>query len=126
MLSLPCRRQVGDSPPDGTVGADRDLPIDSTESWDGDRARETIFDWAEDGDGNIDASKAKRGFLIYDAANSELRGGYKLPFAQYIGGLKASPAGLRAAASRLAFRQVIAPKAILSPLTDFLSDLHCR
>ena len=25
-----------------------------------------------------------------------------------------------------AFRQVIAPKAILSPLTDFLSDLHYR
>jgi hypothetical protein len=104
-------RQVGDNPPDWTVGADRDLPIDRTETWDGDRARETIFNWAGDADGNIDASKAKRAFLIYDAANSELRGAYKLPFAHYIGGLKASPAGLRAAAGRLP--QTDAPQDVL-------------
>jgi hypothetical protein len=97
MIALPRQRAAED----WTVGADRDLPIDSTETWDGDRARETIFSWAEDADGNIDPSKAKRGFLIYDAGNGELRGAYKLPFAHYIGGLKASPAGLRAAASRL-------------------------
>ena len=49
--------------------------------------------------------------MIYDAANSELRGAYKLPFAHYIGGLKASPAGLRAAASRLP--QTDAPQHVL-------------
>ncbi len=99
----------------------------STETWDGDRARETIFSWAEDADGNIDASKAKRGFLIYDAANSELRGAYKLPFAHYIGGLKASPAGLRATASRLP--QTDAPqdtldraRAVLDHYFDRLED----
>ena len=94
-------QRVGDAAENWVVGADRDLPIDTTETWDGDRAKETIFSWAENSDGEIDASKAKRGFLIYDEANSELRGAYKLPFAHYIGGLKASPAGLRAAASRL-------------------------
>ena len=94
--------RVGDNPEDWSVGADRDLSIDSSTTWDGDAAKETIFNWAEDSDGNIDAAKAKRGFLIYDAGNSELRGAYKLPFARYVGGsLKASPAGLRAAASRL-------------------------
>ncbi|MDE1905034.1 MAG: S49 family peptidase [Rhodospirillales bacterium] len=45
---------------------------------------------------------AKRGFLLYDAANPDLRGSYKLPFADRIGGvLKAVKGGVRAAASRL-------------------------
>jgi len=79
MIARQLVRQVGENAADWTVGADRDLPIDTTETWDGDRARETVFSWAEDADDNIDASKAKRAFLIYDAANSELGGAYKLP-----------------------------------------------
>jgi HK97 family phage prohead protease len=107
MISLPRRRQAED----WTVGADRDLPIDSSETWDGDAAKASIFAWAGFDDDDPDPSKAKRGFLIYDAANAELKGSYKLPFAHYIGGLKASPAGLRAAASRLP--QTDAPQDVL-------------
>ena len=117
-------RQVGDNPEDWTVGADRDLPIDSSTTWDGQAARDSIFAWAEDADGNIDASKAKRGFLIYDAGNSELRGAYKLPFAHYIGGLKASPAGIRAASSRLP--QADAPQAVLDRAQAVLDHYYDR
>lgn len=95
---------------DWTCGADRDLPIDNSQTWDGDAAKAGIFSWAENADGEIQASKAKRAFLAYDASESTLRGSYKLPFAHLVSGsLKASPAGLRAAASRL-------------PQTDGLSD----
>jgi len=71
-------------------------------SWDGPAAAASIFAWAGfDGD-NADPERARRGFLIYDSERPALKGSYKLPFALVRDGeLMASPAGLRAAASRL-------------------------
>ena len=49
-----------------------------------------------------DPAKAKRGFLAYDHHNPKLKGSYKLPFADLVGGdLKAYKSGIDAAASRL-------------------------
>lgn len=86
-----------------SCGASRDLPIAETErDWDGSAAAGRMLDKASDAEGNVKAAQARRGFLIYDAANSELRGSYSCPFADVVDGtLKVIPSGLRAAASRL-------------------------
>lgn len=95
---------------DWTVGAARDLPIDDSEAWDGQAAEDSIFAYA--GGDEFDPEKAKRGFLIYNAAEPKLRGSYKLPFARAVNGeLKAVTEGLRAAASRLP--QTNAPQDVL-------------
>jgi HK97 family phage prohead protease len=91
----------GDSA-DWKCGAARNLPLEMADSWDGSAAAGRMLDAATDSDGKIDMGKAKRGFLIYDAANPNLRGSYKEPFADLIGGeLKAVKGGIDAAASRL-------------------------
>lgn len=84
------------------VGASRNLPIGDDAAWDGPAAQESIFDHAGfDGDAP-DSSFARKGFLVYDAANAGEKGAYKLPFAKMVDGrLTAMPAALRAAASRL-------------------------
>lgn len=88
--------------PDWKVGAARDLPVDAADAWDGAAAAKHVLDDAGfDGD-NPDAAKAARGFLLHDAANPLLRGSYKLPFADMIGGtLKAIKGGISAAKGRL-------------------------
>lgn len=85
-----------------TVGASRDLEIVERDVWDGDAAAARVFAWAGfDGD-NPDPARARRAFLVYDDEAPELRGSYKLGFADVIDGeLYAVDAGLRAAASRL-------------------------
>lgn len=85
---------------DWRCGAARDLGIDDSGEWDGQVAEDSIFSWA--GGDDFDPEKAKRGFLLYNAADDKLRGSYKLPFARVVGGeLKAVEEGIRAAASRL-------------------------
>jgi Prohead core protein serine protease len=82
-----------------TVGASRDLPIAQTNrAWDAAAAKARMF-----GDGDtINRDRAKAGHLVYDSSQPNLKGSYKLPFADVDGGtLKAIPAGLRASASRL-------------------------
>lgn len=84
-----------------TVGAARDLPVNSAKAWDGPAAAKSIFDANSDSDGNV-SSGARRGFLVYDSDDPSLKGSYKLPFAQVVNGrLTALASGLRAAASRL-------------------------
>ena len=80
------------------AGGSRDLEVIDRDSWDGDAARDRIF-----GDGEeIDISRAKMGHLVYDDSAPELRGSYKLPFADVVDGeLKAISSGLTAAAQRL-------------------------
>lgn len=97
---------------DWKVGASRDLPIDDSDSWDGPAAAKRMLDEAGfDGD-SPDAAKAARGFLMHDAANPMLRGSYKLPFADIVGGtLKAVKRGLSAAKGRL--DQTDAPSSVL-------------
>ena len=99
--------------PDWKVGASRDLPIDESDTWDGAAAAKRMLDEAGfDGD-SPDAAKAARGFLLHDAANPGLRGSYKLPFADIVGGtLRAVKAGISAAKGRL--DQTDAPEAVLA------------
>ena len=85
---------------DWKVGAARDLPVSDKAAWDGPAAAKRMLDAASK-DNSIGAD-AKRGFLIYDAANADLRGSYKEPFADLVDGkLTAIAGGIRAAASRL-------------------------
>jgi len=95
------------------VGAARDLPLDDSDSWDGPAAAKRMLDAAGfDGD-NPDSGKAARGFLIHDSANPLLRGSYKLPFADIVGGtLKAVKRGVSAAKGRL--DQTDAPRDVLA------------
>ena len=88
--------------PDWRCGAARDLPIARDGAWDGPAAAKRMLDAAGIGGAHPKPDIAKRGFLLYDAANANLRGSYKLPFADKIGGkLTAHASGIRAAASRL-------------------------
>lgn len=97
-----------------TVGAARDLPIQNSDSWDGPGAAERMLADAGFNSGNPDPDKAKRGFLVYDAAQPKLKGSYKLPFADIVQGeLKAVDGGIDAAASRL-------------PQTDIPDDVRDR
>jgi HK97 family phage prohead protease len=107
--------------PEWKVGAARDLPIDDADSWDGAAAAKRMLDAAGfDGD-KPDSSKAARGFLIHDAANPALRGSYKLPFADIVGGtLKAIKAGISAAKGRL--DQTDAPAAVLDEAGDVIDE----
>ena len=83
-------------------GADRELEIDHSAEWDGAEAETSIFEHAENADGDVVAAKAKRGFLLYDPANATKREGYKEPFAVVRDGkFVAIASGLRAAAQRL-------------------------
>lgn len=87
---------------DWRCGASRNLPIDRSRSWDGPGAAERMLDAAGIGGKDPRPEIAKRGFLLYDAGNPNLRRSYKLPFADRIDGkLTAVGAGIRAAASRL-------------------------
>lgn len=84
------------------VGADRELPIDSADSWDGPAASGRMLDAAGFNGNSPDPAKAKRGFLVWDHHNPNLKGSYKLPFADIVGGeLKAVKGGIDASASRL-------------------------
>ncbi|HVB67967.1 MAG TPA: HK97 family phage prohead protease [Acetobacteraceae bacterium] len=87
---------------DWRCGAARDLPADDKSTWDGPAAAERMLAAAGFNGDDPNPDKAKRGFLVYDAANAKEKGGYKLPFADRIGGeLTAIAEGVRAAASRL-------------------------
>lgn len=82
------------------VGAARDLPIEDSDEWDGGAAAESIFEYA--GGDEFDPAKARKGFLVYDAAADDKRGSYKLPIARAVDGeLKVPKSAIRAAASRL-------------------------
>lgn len=85
---------------DWKVGAARDLPLDQSDAWDGPAAAASIF--AHAGGDEFNPEVARKGFLVYDAAEPKLRGSYKEPFAHVVDGtLKAVKGGIKAAASRL-------------------------
>jgi hypothetical protein len=111
--------------PDWKVGAARDLVIDEDTAWNGPEAAKRMLDDAGfDGD-NPNATKAARGFLIHDAANPSLRGSYKLPFADIVGGaLKAVKGGISAAKGRL--DQTEAPSEVLDAASDIIDEYEKR
>lgn len=85
---------------DWKVGAAKDLPVEDSDAWDGAAAEASIFAWA--GGDKFDSTDARRGFLVYNAAEPDKRGSYKLPIAHVVDGeLKVPKGAIRAAASRL-------------------------
>lgn len=111
--------------PEWKVGASRDLPIDDSDNWDGPAAAKRMLDAAGfDGD-SPDSAKAAKGFLIHDSANPTLRGSYKLPFADIVGGeLKAVKRGISAAKGRL--DQTDAPSSVLDEAKSVLDGYEKR
>lgn len=94
--------QAAATAPEWQCSAADDLPIDMTASWDGPAAAERVLDAAGFNGDSPDPAKAKRGFLAWDHHNPKLKGSYKLPFADIVGGeLRAVKSGIDAAASRL-------------------------
>lgn len=94
------------------VGAAKDLAVEDSDSWDGAAAEKSIFEWA--GGDDFEPSKARKGFLVYNAAEADKRGSYKLPIAHVVDGeLKVPKGAIRAAASRL-------------PQTDIPDDVKKR
>jgi HK97 family phage prohead protease len=85
---------------DWKVGASRSLPVEDSDDWDGSAAESSVFEWA--GGDDFDPSKARKGFLAYNASKPKERGSYKLPIAHAVDGrLKVPKGAIRAAASRL-------------------------
>ena len=92
--------QRSDQSADWKCGVSRDLPIEDSDAWDGSAAEASIFEWA--GGDDFDPSKARKGFLAYNATKPKERGSYKLPIAHVVDGrLKVPKGAIRAAASRL-------------------------
>jgi ATP-dependent protease ClpP protease subunit len=88
--------------PEWVCSAATDLPIDEKSPWDGPAAQERLLDAAGFNGESPDPAKAKPYFLAWDHHNPKLKGSYKLPFADIVGGkATAFKSGLDAAASRL-------------------------
>ena len=88
---------------DWVSAAARDLPMDLEADWDGAAATERMLEAAGFNGSEPDPSKAKLGFLLYDAAEPKLKGSYKFPFADIKNGkLTALKSGWIAAKQRLA------------------------
>ncbi len=108
-----------------TVGADTDLPIGPDQPWEGDAAARRVFDRAGFGGDNPDVAYTRRAFLVYDAERPELRGSYRLGFADVVDGeLMAMPAGMRAAASRIT--QTDVPEAVQERARQALDRIVAR
>lgn len=98
----PRRLRAAATDPEWICSAAEDLPIDTATVWDGPAAQERIFEWAGFNGNSPDPAKAKQAFLAWDHHNPNLKGSYKLPFADIVGDdLKALKGGIDAAASRL-------------------------
>lgn len=81
-----------------------DLPVmDRDTEWDGDAAARRVFEWATDGEGNVDPDIVRRGFLWRDdEADPTTQAAYKLGFADYVDGqLRIVPAAVFTIASVL-------------------------
>ncbi len=108
------RARAAATEPEWVVGADTGLPIDTRDTWDGPAAAERMLEAAGFNGNSPDPARAKRGFLVWDHHNPNLKGSYKLPFADVVdGALTAIKGGLDAAASRL-------------PQTDIPTDVKAR
>lgn len=118
-------RVIKSASADWRMGAAKSLPIDQSDAWDGGAASKRMLDACGFDGENPDAAGAKRGFLAYDAANPSLRGSYKLPFCDVMGGeLKAVAGGIRAAASRLP--QTDIPDSVKAEARAVLDDYETR
>ena len=96
---------------------DSDLPLTSGErEWDGDTAKDAIFEWAGWPD-DKNPTKARKAFFAVNEAEADEKQSYKLPFATVIDGeVKAVPRGIQAVAVVLEGGRggVDLPKAVIS------------
>lgn len=84
------------------VGASRNLPVLSTAALPRDAAAKSILDQAEFTGDHPNTAFARKGFLVYDAADSESDGAYRIPFAEVVEGrLSVTASGLAEAKSLL-------------------------
>jgi hypothetical protein len=85
---------------DWKVGASRTLPLDPNDSvWDAMAAASSIFEWA--GGDNFDPARARKGFLVFNAAKPKERASYQWPIAHAVDGRLQVPKGaIRAVLSR--------------------------
>jgi hypothetical protein len=97
-----CGCSEGTCPVSLSVVGSTSLPVASgAGSWDGPAAAGRILDWATSDDGEIEVTRASRGFFWRDGDGKQ-RGDYKLPLADVMDGeLKVVPAALSAVLSRL-------------------------
>jgi HK97 family phage prohead protease len=124
-LRPPSRRGAEEIGPDWRVDPDTELEIDATDEWDSAGAAGRMFDAGGiDGDAP-DHSQIRRGFLIHDATNPELRDSYRLPFADVKDGtLKAVKGGIAAARSGLS--QIDVPGAVRDAASSALDAYAFR
>lgn len=84
------------------VGASRNLPALVTGAADRELAARSILDQAEFGSDHPNVTLARKGFLVYDAADAENDASYRIPFADVVDGrLNVTSGGLAAAKSLL-------------------------
>jgi len=85
------------------VGASRNLPVLATKAQTRDIAAKSILDHAEFSGDHPNSAFARKGFLVYDAADAESDGAYRIPFADVVDGrLSVTAAGLAEAKALLA------------------------
>jgi HK97 family phage prohead protease len=103
------------------ASGDDSLPVDETREWDGAAAADRVFTLARFDTDNPNTALAARAFLVHDAGAPELRGSYKLGFADVVDDtLVAIRAGLNAAASRL--EQTDIPAAAMDAAREILDE----
>jgi hypothetical protein len=92
----------GNAAAEWKVGASRNLLADDSCAWDEATASKSIFELCGFDGAAPDVAKARKAFLIYDAANPKAKGSYRLPFAKVANGrLTFVSSGVRAAAALL-------------------------
>lgn len=109
------------------VGGDRDLRLIDDDSWDADAAVASVRRWATGENGEINFTKYKRAFIIYDADAPDNLTSYKFPFARVVDGeLRASRSGLitakrAAAGARTGRRHPLADR-IIAFVNSYLGE----
>ena len=85
------------------VGASKNLPAVDVETWDYSAVKNRLFKAANFDSDKPDYDRIRKGFLVYDSANPELRGSYKLAIADIIDGrMQVCSVGVNAARMRIA------------------------
>jgi 2'-5' RNA ligase len=85
-----------------SVSGDTDLPLGPDQTWDAAAARQRLWEWGSDAEGNLVSERLRRVFFAVDEDELDLKRGYKLAFCDIIDGEPmAMPRALDAVASRL-------------------------
>lgn len=107
-----------------------DMPVaDRNRSWDGDAARQRIFELFTGDDGEVDTSGVARAFLWHDpdSDDSQSQEGWKLPYADVLNGhLEIVPAGVLALAGGRGVGAADVPEEILGRLQARVCQLYDR